>query len=122
MKIPNDADGDAMRRLIEDGCDLTKPMDIDFVVAAWKEDEAERISADARGLGFITKVCDGGDDPEHESDLPPFTCYCTKTMLLDYDNLISTQNELDRIGRSHGGYSDGWGTFGNKPEPQRGSP
>jgi len=34
-------------------------------------------------------------------------------MLLDYDPLISCQSQLDSIGRQHGAYIDGWGTFGN---------
>jgi hypothetical protein len=34
-------------------------------------------------------------------------------MLLDYDSVIAAQAELDRVSGPFGGYSDGWGTFGN---------
>lgn len=36
--FPDDADGDALRRLVNDGSDLTKPMLIDFQIAVPTEE------------------------------------------------------------------------------------
>jgi hypothetical protein len=39
-------------------------------------------------------------------------CYCSKNIMLDYNEIISIQEQLNEISRPFGGYSDGWGTFG----------
>lgn len=106
MKIPYDADGDAMRRVLSEGSDLTQPMNIDFMIACPDVPSAERIAPLASELGYTAQI---SVDEEDNS----VTCYCMRRMLLDYDALIAAQNELDAIAQSHGGYADGWGTFGN---------
>jgi regulator of RNase E activity RraB len=108
MKIPDDADGDAMRRVIEDGSDPGKPMNVDFMIACPDVASAENIAPLAEAAGYSVSI---SVDEEDDS----ITCYCMRTMLLDYDALISCQDELDTIGRQHGGWIDGWGTFGNGP-------
>ena len=61
---PNDADGDALRRVAADGADMSKPMSIDFAIAAPSEDAGERIAAEARRLGFSVKVVPDACDEE----------------------------------------------------------
>jgi regulator of RNase E activity RraB len=109
MKIPNDADGDAMRNVLSHGSDPSRPMDIDFMIACPDVAAAERIAPLASSRGFTTKI---SVDEEDDS----VTCYCMRHMLLDYDALISTQAELDALAKPHEGYIDGWGTFGNASE------
>jgi len=111
MKIPQDADGDAMRRVIEHGSDPYRPMDIDFMIACPDTESAESIAPLAAEAGYSVSISVDKEDGS-------ITCYCMRTMTLDYDSLISCQNELDEIGRQHDGYIDGWGTFGNGPEPK----
>jgi regulator of RNase E activity RraB len=106
MKIPNDADGDAMRRVIEDGSDLNKPMDIDFMISCPSISAAEKIEAQVIQQGYKVQISQDSDDNS-------ITCYCMKIMLLEYEKLIKIQEELDGIAKLHGGYIDGWGTFGN---------
>lgn len=48
MTYPNDADGDALRRVAGAGSDMSKPMDIDFAVAAPDEDARECRDAQPR--------------------------------------------------------------------------
>ena len=107
--LPNDADGDALRRLAEDGSDLTKPMVIDFAVAVPDESAGRRIAAAAVKVGFSAGIDQDGESGE-------WTCYCTRTMVPEYEEIIRQQELLDRIGQPHGGYCDGWGSFGNAPE------
>ena len=112
MNIPNDADGDAMRRVLNDGSDPSKPMDIDFMIACPSIESAEVIAPQAEAKGYKPSISvDEGSGS--------VTCYCMKSMLLDYDLLISAQAELDALARPHEGYIDGWGTFGNGPEPTK---
>ena len=95
-----------MRRVIEDGSDLEKPMNIDFMIACPDVPSAERIAPLAAAAGYAVSI---SVDEEDES----VTCYCARMMLLDYDALMASQGELDAIGQQYGGFIDGWGTFGN---------
>lgn len=110
-KYPNDADGDALRVVAENGADLSRPMPVDFMVAAASEGAAESISRAVRPLGYDTEVVRDTDDDGHDEDT--WTVYCSSTMLLDYESVIAVQAELDRVSAPYGGFSDGWGTFGN---------
>jgi len=108
-EIPNDADGDAMRRVIEHGSDLSRPMEVDFHIAAPNEEAARKIAAAASMQTFETKCSadvEGGK----------WTCSCSRIMLLVYDDLLRIQKVLDLLSQPFGGYVDGWGTFGNKTE------
>ena len=105
--FPNDADGDALRRVAADGNDLTKPMAFDLTVVVPDEASATSV-ADAAGLaGYETTI-----DLDEETD--ESICVCTKLMLATYDNVIRAQEELQELVAPYGGEVDGWGTFGNK--------
>ena len=108
---PHDADGDALRRVAADGSDMSKPMDIDFQVAAPDEATAERVADEASELGYRISIYFDDDDIENAGY--PWTCECTKSMVPTYDALLAAQAELDAIARPLGAYVDGWGTFGN---------
>jgi hypothetical protein len=112
MDYPDDADGDALRRVAQDGSDMSKPMDIDFAVAAPDEDSSNAIAQAARVQGYRTDV--------HRGDDGKWSCYCTRTMIATYDEVVRVQAELDALSRPLGGHADGWGTFGNGPQPTSG--
>jgi len=48
-----------------------------------------------------------------------WTCQCTITMLATHPDITAVEQRLNEISEPHGGYTDGWGTFGNvnPPEP-----
>lgn len=110
MDYPNDADGNALQRIAEDGADMSMPMNIDFVVAAPDEDSARAIAKVAAERGYRTDV-----DREEAGD---WSCYCARTMVATYEGVIAIQAELDALSRPHGGHADGWGTLGNTPEDE----
>jgi hypothetical protein len=112
MNYPDDADGDALRRVAQDGSDMTKPMDIDFAIAASDEHSANAIAQAAQALGYGTDVFRGDNEG--------WSCYCTRTMLATYDGVVRVQAALDALSRPLGGYADGWGTFGNGPQRTNG--
>jgi regulator of RNase E activity RraB len=109
--LPNDADGDALRRILAHGSDLSKLMEIDYAVAVPDETAAHRVALAAEKAGFRARV---RQDEESHS----WTCYCSKTMIASHDNLLKDQKLLDDLSEPFGGYSDGWGTFGNVPGNQ----
>jgi hypothetical protein len=104
--LPNDSDGDALRRLISHGSDLSQPMKIDFAVAVPNEDAGKAVASRAESLGFRP-------DLYHNPETGAWTCYCSKTMIPTYDKIIAAQSELDELSQPFGGKSDGWGSFGN---------
>lgn len=59
IDLPNDSDGDALRRLIKHGSDLSKPMKIDF---------AMDVPDDSSGSAFASIVIQKGFKPELSQD------------------------------------------------------
>jgi Regulator of ribonuclease activity B len=106
MDYPNDADGDALRRVARDGSDMTRPMDVDFAVAVPDEMSGLEVAKLAQGLGYRPDVV-------RDDESGSWTCCCTRSMVLTYAAVIAAQAELDRVAGPVGGASDGWGTFGN---------
>lgn len=108
---PNDADGDALRRVVLDGSDMSKPMVIDFTVGLLHKPGAEGFATSARAAGYATRVLPDG----HAWD-----CVCTRAMLATYESVTAAQLELNALADPHDGYCDGWGTWGNVgPRPPR---
>ncbi len=112
LPYDDEGDGDALRRLLRDGSDLSKPMEIDFCVLAPDEGTGLKIAAMVAPLGYRVKV-----HQDHESKR--WTCYCTRTLIPDYDTIIEIQATLDALARPLGAKIDGWGSFGNAPEKPR---
>ena len=113
-QYPDDADGQALQGVAAEGSDMTKPMAIDFHVAAPDEAAAQQVAAKAAELGYQPEIF--FDDEEEDLDgepLLPWTVECTKTMVPEYDAIIAAQKELDEIARPLGAFADGWGTYGN---------
>ena len=115
-EYPNGTDGDALRRVASSGNDMSRPMDIDFQIAAPNEAVATRVAEQAIKLGYRTSTY-FDDEANLENVDDPWTCECTKTMTPTYEAIIAAQNELDAIARPLGAHSDGWGTFGNASQP-----
>ena len=113
MSYPNDGDGEALRRVAQDGSDMSKPMDIDFAVAARDEGSARAIARAAADRGYRTSV--------EQDGAGAWSCYCTRTMVATYEAVVEGQTELDGLGRLLGGHADGWGTAGNTLSVKLGS-
>jgi hypothetical protein len=108
--FPNDADGDALRRIEAGGSDMAKPMRIDFQVRVPTRHQAEALAAELWRIGYRTKVY---DSTEFGLD---WTCECSTRTLATYDLVIAIQNELEVVSEPAGGVVDGWGTVGNVDE------
>lgn len=104
--LPNDADGDVLRRLAEDGNDLSQFMVIDFHIVVPDQDA---------GLALGEEVKQAGYKPElfYDEEADEITLQASKLMLPDHQALIDAQVELGQMALPHGGTIDGWGTMGN---------
>ncbi len=103
---PNDADGDALRNVAEDGADMSLPMVIDFSVEVPDETSARRVAEIVAAHGFDPSISDHDDSDS-------WSVYCSKSMLATYEGVVAVQLELNELSSPHGGTCDGWGTFGN---------
>jgi regulator of RNase E activity RraB len=112
MDYPNDADGDALRRVAADGSDMTKPMYINFHVAFPEQASAKSLADIAYQLGYRVRIYDS------PTSRLPWTCECSCRMVPDYDAILAIQLELAELSKPVGGHLDGWGTFGNGPNGQ----
>jgi hypothetical protein len=111
---PNDDDGDALQRLADDGFDMSRPTDIEFVVLAPNRKAADAIAKLAASAGYRTRLEDAEEDESWD-------CYWIKAMVPTYEGVVAAQRELDDMSRQFNGKIDGWGTFGNAadhPEPE----
>ena len=111
-KYPNDSDGQALQGVANDGNDMTRPMDVDFPVVFADKSTAERFAAIAQKRGFETRLW----QHEAEEDDTDWDVVCVKRMILTYELVLAVQSELNELSGPMGGYSDGWGTFGNKDD------
>lgn len=104
--FPNNSDGDALRLVLESGSDLSRPMTVDFHVAAPTESIAQAVAAACNKLSYRASA---SLDQGHTT----WTTTCTTRMVLNYDSVIAMQAELHAIVTPLGAKPDGWGTFGN---------
>lgn len=104
--LPDDATGDALRRVLDDGSDLSQPMVIDYHISVPDATSGRQIAERAASLGFDAEVV-------LDSETGEFTVWCTRRMIATYDAITEDERRLDEIAQPYGGYLDGWGTFGN---------
>ena len=106
MVFPNDETGEVLKGYVEKGSDLSKPMEIDFFVAIPSKEAGVRVIEEVEELGFKTSV-------EFDDETNEWTCYCTKTIIPNYSEIIEIEKKLSLIAQTHGGYADGFGSYGN---------
>jgi len=99
---------DALQRIAHTGSDMTKPLDMDFFIAVPSQDTGNLVAEEVTPNGFVTKV-------ELDSESQEWTCYCTKTIIPEYNTVNVIELELHEIAIKYGGYIDGFGTYGNTP-------
>ena len=100
--FPNDADGNVLKQLYKSGVDFTKPQSVDFCVAVPDNENGNKVKEIMTSKGFSCIV-------DQDETSKAWTCYCTKKIMLNYDNIINIQKMIDDIAKPFRGYSDGWG-------------
>ena len=108
-EYPNDADGDALRRVAADGNDMAAPMVIEFPVVVPAELPAKQFASVAATKGYQVHLCTHEDDPDWD-------VMCAVEMIPTHVDVVRVQRELTEWATPFRGYCDSWGTFGNKPD------
>ena len=104
--IPNDETGQALKNIAQDGSSLSKPMEIDFFVAVPSKSAGNKIALKVQELGYKISV-------EQDGETGDWTCYCAKTLIPKYKEVVRIEDELDSIAKEYNGYADGFGSYGN---------
>jgi hypothetical protein len=104
-EYPDDADGDALRRVAGDGSRMSDPMLVDVFVAFPNRVAAYAFASAASAAEYAVKI------EMEEQGLE--TCYCSRFMVLSYSSIVGMQLELSELAMKFGGQVDGWGTQGN---------
>lgn len=106
MFIPDDDNGDVLRRMVAKGDDLTQPRNIDFSVLFADQSSAEKFAEHFRSLGY--KVSLKGDYPK-----PDFSWDVTvvRHMPATHEGIADFENFLQSVADRWGGRNDGWGCF-----------
>jgi len=131
---PDDADGHVLSDMANYGVDMTKPLVLEFPIAAIDEEAAKAIFTSVTALGYEAEVeyddgeseeaaaeavgDSGDDDGDGEDSGPSWSVYVTKTMVPDYEEILRIQDELDELAEPLGGYSDGWGAIVDEAPPE----
>jgi hypothetical protein len=105
-QFPDDDDGHALRRVQEDGADMSRPMRIEFSIAAPAAAIARSIAEHTSARGYVPKI-------SVDDESGAVSVYCAKTMLATYDGVIAGQAELNEICAPMGAECDGWFPAGN---------
>lgn len=102
--FPDDADGDALRRVAGDGSDMSQPMLVEFIVDASTQADAEAIARRAEQRGYAAQISE---------DDGALTVYLAVSMIASYDGVVSRQREISDFVSAFGSTCESWGTFGN---------
>lgn len=104
--MPDDETGNALREFQANGFELSKPLDMDFFVAVPSKKTGDQVAVKVKSLGFKTSV-------EQDDETGDWTCYCTKTLIPEYFEVVRIEKELDSIAQPLGGFADGFGSYGD---------
>src|SRR5262249_40338929 len=104
--FPNDDNGQVLRRMQENGDDLTKPRDIDFTVVFPAQAVAEVFAEHFRRLGYRVSV-------ELTKAVPelPWDVVVVHHMISSHNEISEFEDKLLAFASPLGGRNDGWGGF-----------
>jgi hypothetical protein len=106
MIYPDDDNGDVLRRLEEQGDDLTRARNIDFSVVFAIESAAERFAEHFRAQGFTASVYFAEAMKEF-----PWNVSVVKSMTPSHRGIGEFETYLQEVADTLGGHNDGWGCF-----------
>ena len=106
MIHPNDDNGDVLRRMEEQGDDLTRARDIDFSVIFPVESAAEQFAEYFRTQGLAASVYFA--ETMRES---PWNVNVVRHMTPSHQEIGDFETTLQKFANTLGGRNDGWGCF-----------
>ena len=117
--FPDDEDGAVLASLAESGVDLSKPLEIEFIIDAPDEAAANKIAEAVRAAGHACSVEydegepdeDGEIDPDDEEFGPSWAIYVSMEMVAEHARIVQLQQMFTQLAEPHGGACDGWGAM-----------
>lgn len=109
IAYPDDADGDALRRVASHGADMSRPMRIEFTIAVPTVECARSLAERIATIGF-------SPDLYVDEETGSVSLYCARSMLATYEGVIEAQVELNKLCEPVGANCDGWMTAGNRQD------
>jgi hypothetical protein len=106
---PDDDDGDALRRVAEDGADMSRPMEIEFSIDVSDVERARLLAERIAALGYIPDIY-------VDDETGSVSIYCAKTMIATHDGVVAAQSELNEVCVPFAAVCDGWITAGNRQD------
>ena len=105
-QFPDDENGDVLRRMAEQGIDLTSPRLIEFEHCFPSEEAARGFFAAIEKTVFEAKIFgpDSGDATEWEVQ-------CRERMIPSHSAITETERRLADVAARFDGYADGWGSM-----------
>jgi len=99
---PEEENADVLRRMTEDGDDLTKPRDIDFHHLFTNEEDAAAFEESIRNQGYQV-------DRHYWNELHAWLTTIHIRMVPTLDEITANELALNEIASSFAGEPDGWG-------------
>jgi hypothetical protein len=104
--FPDDENGDALRRMQDEGDNLAIARDIDFNAVFPTQEAADGFAKHFEASGHRTSVERTDSDPEL-----PWDVVVVKHMVPDHEEITTFEGTLEGVAIEFGGYNDGWGCF-----------
>jgi hypothetical protein len=107
--FPSDLNGDVLRRMVENGDNLSVPRDIDFIVVTPDAEAAARFAEVVGKWGLALTV-------EHADVVTtlPWEVRVVSHMLPTHEGITQLEQRLGHEAALVGGRNDGWGCFEQK--------
>ena len=102
--IPDDENGQVLKRMIEDGDDLERARPIDFYHVFADETDAQDFAAAASAQPDL--VVEG---PDFDDDDGIWEVTATRVMAAQHKAITALETELTELAERYRGYADGWG-------------
>ncbi|MEL7492044.1 MAG: ribonuclease E inhibitor RraB [Pseudomonadota bacterium] len=103
-EYPDDADGDALQRIADDGVDMTKPLAIEFQILVPNENTADKVARELQKSGY-------GSNKDYDDVDDEWLIICPIEMVPSYENVVSMQKTLEGKLASCKAQLVGWGAL-----------
>lgn len=104
MKYPDDANGDALRRMEAIGDDLSQPRDIEFTAVFPNESDAKPFAEHFRANGYTASIERTGTMENF-----PWDVVVVRHMVPSHGEIGEFEELLRHVATTFGGQIDGWG-------------
>jgi hypothetical protein len=106
MLLPDDENGDVLRRMTAKGDDLTRPRNIDFSVLFADEGSAEKFAEHFRALGYQVSVKGDYPNPDFSWDV-----LVVRHMPASHQDITNFEKLLQSVADRWEGHNDGRGCY-----------